>query len=214
MLRPRHRPRKRNQWTNDEIFVPTTERLLKMSRVRRAAKHCFSFSTLTYFPLDARGELESGTAKASHRLANVLKSADALFPHGSLYFPFQHCARDFANLLTLPVVRAPREAAMDVELLKHASEIGMKQAASLGSGTQTFDAGTVLATLKDIFDGPVLFISPLRVTNAFPDSFPSFFRLQTLRNGSALLFLGRPPAPPFCTALSTQKSRKRRESRS
>lgn len=44
---------------------------------------------------------------------------------------------------------------MDVELIRIASEIGLRQAAGLASGTQILDSGAVLAALTEKIEGPV-----------------------------------------------------------
>jgi hypothetical protein len=54
--------------------------------------------------------------------------------------------------LSSPAVKAPREAAMDVEFMRTASEVALKQASSLGSGTQALDSDMVLAALKERLD--------------------------------------------------------------
>jgi hypothetical protein len=41
---------------------------------------------------------------------------------------------------------------MDVEFMRTASEVALKQASSLGSGTQALDSDMVLAALKERLD--------------------------------------------------------------
>eukprot|EP01122_Echinamoeba_exundans_P013293 TRINITY_DN5780_c0_g1_i2.p1 TRINITY_DN5780_c0_g1~~TRINITY_DN5780_c0_g1_i2.p1 ORF type:complete len:231 (+),score=20.66 TRINITY_DN5780_c0_g1_i2:128-820(+) len=98
---------------------------------------------------NTRGELQNSSDNNAKTLTSYLDSAEKLFKK----------------------VKTPREAAMDVEFMRTASEVALKQASGLGSGTQALDSGAVLTALQERLENPNLLAQWIRT--ALPLTSPS-----------------------------------------